>query len=202
MLFTRRSLFALALLAPALTALPGLAAAPKKHAAPKKVVPGGPVVRMQTSKGLILIKLFPKDAPLSVANFEKLVNKGFYNGLKFHRIADLEGPGLGHIVQGGSPTSKTLPIDDPSIGNGGPGYTIKGEFPSNGVPNPLKHVTGAVAMARAGDPDSAGSQFYICTNPAPHLDGDYAVFGMVIKGLDVAKQLQVGDTMTKVTLEK
>jgi peptidyl-prolyl cis-trans isomerase B (cyclophilin B) len=164
--------------------LPVLAAAPKKYAA-------APVVRMQTTKGMILIKLFPKDAPISVANFEKLVKKGFYNGLKFHRVADLEGPGQGHIVQGGDPNGD---------GSGGPGYEIKGEFPSNGVHNPLKHVTGAVAMARTSAPDSAGSQFYICTSPAPHLDGDYAVFGMVIKGLDVAKKLVVGDKMTKVTM--
>lgn len=176
-------------------ALPPLAAAPKKPAA-------APVVRLQTTKGTILIKLFPKDAPISVANFEKLVSKGFYNGLKFHRVADLEGPGLGHIVQGGSPTSKTLPIDNPTIGNGGPGYTIKGEFPANGVANPLKHDTGAVAMARANDPDSGGSQFYICTNPAHFLDGNYAVFGQVTQGLDVAKKLEVGDTITKATLVK
>jgi peptidyl-prolyl cis-trans isomerase B (cyclophilin B) len=182
--------------------LPILAAAPKKPAVAPKKAAAAPIVRMQTTKGTILIKLFPKDAPISVANFEKLVSKGFYNGLKFHRVADLAGPGQGHIVQGGSPTSKTLPIDDPTIGNSGPGYTIKGEFPANGVQNPLTHITGAVAMARAQDPDSGGSQFYICTNPAHFLDGQYAVFGQVIQGLDVAKKLQVGDTMTKVTLVK
>ena len=169
-------------------ALPG-------NAALKRYTPA-PVVRMQTTKGMMLIKLFPKDAPITVANFEKLVKKGFYNGLTFHRITDLEGPegsGLGHIVQGGDPQGN---------GQGGPGYIIKGEFPQNGVPNPLKHVTGAVAMARSGAPNSAGSQFYICTSPAPHLDGGYAVFGQVIKGLDVAKKLQVGDKMTKVTMAK
>src|SRR5579875_2127098 len=94
------------------------------HAAPAKYAPA-PVVRMQTTRGLILIKLFPKDAPLTVANFEKLVKKGFYNGLTFHRITDLEGEpgsGLGHIVQGGDPQGN---------GQGGPGYTIKGEFPQN-----------------------------------------------------------------------
>jgi peptidyl-prolyl cis-trans isomerase B (cyclophilin B) len=147
---------------------------------------------MVTTKGVILIKLFPKDAPITVANFEKLVNKHFYDGLTFHRVADLGGgPGQGHIVQGGDPLGN---------GNGGPGYTIKGEFPSNGVNNPLKHVAGAVAMARASDPDSAGSQFYIVVTPCPFLDGDYAVFGQVIKGLGVAGQIVVGDKMTKVTL--
>lgn len=171
----------------ALVALPA-GAAPKKAAkAPAEVV------RMQTTKGLILIKLFPKAAPITVKNFEKLVGKGFYNGLTFHRVEDLEGPGQGHIVQGGDPNGN---------GSGGPGYTIKGEFPQNGVPNPLKHVAGTISMARTGEPDSAGSQFYICTQPVPHLDGGYAAFGQVIKGLDVAKKLVVGDRMTKVTMAK
>ncbi len=178
------------------------------HAAPiaaKKTLPKpapAPIVRIQTDKGVILIKLFPKDAPLTVANFEKLVAQGFYNGITFHRVDDLEGPGKGHIIQGGSPTSRTLPPDDPTIGNGGPGYTIKGEFPENGVPNPLKHKAGAVAMARANDPNSGGSQFYIVVTPTPDLDGKYAVFGQVIKGLDVAAKVQQGDKMTKVTLTK
>jgi peptidyl-prolyl cis-trans isomerase B (cyclophilin B) len=166
----------------ALAALPAGAASKK---------PSADVVRMQTTKGLILIKLFPKAAPITVKNFEKLVGKGFYNGLSFHRVEDLEGPGLGHIVQGGDPNGD---------GSGGPGYTIKGEFPQNGVPNPLKHVAGTISMARTGDPNSAGSQFYICTQPVPHLDGGYAAFGQVIKGLDVAKRLVVGDKMTKVTM--
>jgi len=166
------------------------AAAPTPKAPASHYTPA-PVVRMETTKGTILFKLFPKDAPITVANFGKLVKKKFYDGVIFHRVADLEGPGKGHIVQGGDPTG---------TGKGGPGYTIKGEFPSNGVNNPLKHVTGAVAMARSGSPDSAGSQFYICTDPAPFLDGKYAVFGQVIKGLDVAKKLVQGDKMTKVTM--
>ena len=152
-----------------------------------------PVVRMATTRGVILIKLYPKDAPVSCANFEKLVRKGFYNGLTFHRITDLAQPGSSKIVQGGDPAGN---------GSGGPGYTIKGEFPQNGVHNPLTHIAGAVAMARTGQPDSAGSQFYICVNPVHFLDGGYAVFGQVIKGLDVAAKLQVGDKMTKVTLVK
>lgn len=152
-----------------------------------------PVVRMVTTRGVILIKLYPKDAPITCANFEKLVRKGFYNGLTFHRIADLN-PGVpSKIVQGGDPAGN---------GSGGPGYTIKGEFKSNGVPNPLTHIAGAVAMARTGEPDSAGSQFYICVNPVHFLDGNYAVFGQVIKGLDVAGRLKMGDKMTKVTLVK
>lgn len=176
---------AAALLCLSLVALPA-GAAPKKAAKPS-----ADVVRMQTTKGLILIKLFPKAAPITVKNFEGLVKKGFYNGLKFHRVEDLEGPGQGHIVQGGDPNGD---------GTGGPGTTIKGEFPQNGVANPLKHVAGTISMARTSAPDSAGSQFYICTQPVPHLDGGYAAFGQVIKGLDVAKKLVVGDRMTKVTM--
>ena len=171
-------------------ALPTVAAPPKPmhHAAPS-----APVVRMMTTKGLILIKLYPKDAPVTVANFEKLVKKGFYNGLTFHRITDLGDPGASKIVQGGDPHGD---------GSGGPGYNIKGEFSTNGVNNPLTHIAGAVAMARAGDPNSAGSQFYICVNAVHFLDTKYAVFGQVIKGLDVAGKLQIGDKMTKVTMAK
>lgn len=162
------------------------------QAAPKKPAKA-PVVRMVTDKGTILIKLFPKEAPITCANFIKLVNKGFYNGLTFHRILDLGTPGQSKIVQGGDPAGN---------GSGGPGYTIKGEFPENGVKNPLTHVPGAVAMARTDAPDSAGSQFYICVGTVPHLDGKYAVFGHVLKGLDVADKLQMGDKMTKVTMVK
>ena len=148
---------------------------------------GAPIVTMVTDKGTIVIKLFPKDAPISCANFEKLVKKGFYNGLTFHRITDLGDPGASKIVQGGDPNGD---------GSGGPGYTIKGEFTSNGVNNPLTHNAGAVAMARTSEPDSAGSQFYICVNPVHFLDGNYAVFGQVIKGLDVAGKL-VSDRATR-----
>lgn len=173
-------------------------AAPPKPAHPLAAhhpAPSAPVVRMVTTKGTILIKLYPKDAPITVANFEKLVKKGFYNGLTFHRVGDENDPSAPPgIAQGGDPQGN---------GMGGPGYAIKGEFPQNGVNNPLTHVAGAVAMARGGgDPNSAGSQFYICSKPVHNLDGGYAVFGMVIKGLDVAGRLKVGDKMTKVTLAK
>jgi len=152
-----------------------------------------PIVTMVTDRGTILIKLFPKEAPISTANFIKLVNKHFYDGLTFHRITDLAEPGSSKIVQGGDPQGN---------GSGGPGWTIKGEFTKNGVNNPLTHVAGAFAMARSQDNDSAGSQFYICVNPVHFLDGSYAVFGQVIKGLDVAGKLQVGDKMTKVTVKE
>ena len=180
----------------ALLALPGLAAPPKAvpaRPAAHHPAPTAPVVRMVTAKGTILIKLYPKDAPITVANFEKLVKKGFYNGLTFHRITDLGDPGASKIVQGGDPAGN---------GSGGPGYNIKGEFTGNGVKNPLTHIAGAVAMARSSDPNSAGSQFYICVNPVHFLDGKYAVFGQVIKGLDVAGNLEIGDKMTKVTMAK
>src|SRR5579884_4090365 len=155
-----------------------------------------PIAVMQTSKGVIVIKLYPEDAPLSVANFIKLVDKHFYDGTKIHRVADLEGTpgsGQGHIVQGGDPLSKNLPANSPQMGQGGPGWSVKGEFPQNGVNNPLLHNQGAFAMARSSSPDSAGSQFYICVTPSPHLNGQYAVFGQVIKGIDVANQLVIGD---------
>ena len=182
--FARLSLAALGAVSLAALSAPAMAAPPAASA---------PIVRMVTTRGVILIKLYPKEAPISVANFEKLVQKGFYNGLTFHRITDLNPGTPSKIVQGGDPAGN---------GSGGPGYTIKGEFPQNGVNNPLTHVAGAVAMARTGAPDSAGSQFYICVNPVHFLDGSYAVFGQVIKGLNVADKLQVGDKMTKVTLTK
>ena len=187
----------------ALAALGAAALGPHAQAAPPKpthpkpaahlLASAAPVVRMVTTRGTILIKLYPKDAPITVANFEKLVKKGFYNGLTFHRITALN-PGVpSKIVQGGDPQGN---------GSGGPGYMIKGEFKENGVNNPLTHVAGAIAMARAGDPNSAGSQFYLCVNPVHFLDNKYTVFGQVVKGLDVADKLQIGDKMTKVTMAK
>jgi peptidyl-prolyl cis-trans isomerase B (cyclophilin B) len=167
--------------------------------------PPHPLVVMQTSKGIILIKLFPEDAPKSAANFIKLVNEHFYDGTKIHRVADIQGPpgsGQGHIVQGGSPLSKAMPATAPQIGGGGPGYTIKGEFPANGVHNPLLHNQGAFAMAREKAFDTAGSQFYIVVTPAPSLDSKYAVFGQVIKGIDVANQLVVGDVIQRISIEQ
>jgi peptidyl-prolyl cis-trans isomerase B (cyclophilin B) len=135
--------------------------------------------------GEIVIKFYPQDAPLSVANFIKLAKKGFYDGLTFHRVVP------GFVAQGGDPNGN---------GSGGPGYTIKGEFTENGVNNPQTHVKGAVAMARTSEPDSAGSQFYICLDTLPSLDGKYAVFGQVVKGMDLVDQIQVGDVMEKVSI--
>ena len=120
--------------------------------------------------GTIEVELDPSVAPLTVENFIKLANKGFYNGLTFHRVIK------GFMIQGGCPKGN---------GTGGPGYSIKGEFSANGVNNPLKHTRGVISMARAMDPNSAGSQFFIMHQDAPHLDGQYAAFGKVTSGIEV-----------------
>jgi peptidyl-prolyl cis-trans isomerase B (cyclophilin B) len=165
-------------------------------------VHANPTILMQTDKGPITIELYPKDAPLSSANFLKLVKSHFYDGLMFHRVTDLGGPGLGHIVQGGDPNSRHAQVGDPSLGTGNSSPSVKGEFSSNGVNNPLTHNAGALAMARSNDPDSGSCQFYICTQPCHFLDGNYAVFGMVTKGLSNAAKIVAGDRMTKVTVLK
>ena len=120
--------------------------------------------------GTIEVELYKDAAPITVDNFVKLVNKGFYNGLTFHRII------RGFMIQGGCPKGN---------GTGGPGYSIKGEFSANGINNPIKHERGVISMARAMDPNSAGSQFFIMHQAAPHLDGQYAAFGKVVKGIEV-----------------
>lgn len=124
--------------------------------------------------GTILLELYPEIAPESAANFEKLVRAGFYDGLIFHRVIP------GFMIQGGCPQG---------TGTGGPGWQIKGEFAANGFENNLKHKRGVLSMARAMDPDSAGSQFFIMTDDAPHLDGQYAAFGKVLEGLDVVDRI-------------
>ncbi|MBE7056516.1 MAG: peptidylprolyl isomerase [Ruminococcaceae bacterium] len=120
--------------------------------------------------GKITLELMPEVAPITVENFEKLVKEGFYNGLIFHRVI------RGFMIQGGCPNGN---------GMGGPGYHIKGEFAYNGWKNDLKHERGVISMARAWDPDSAGSQFFIMHQDAPHLDGQYAAFGKVTAGMEV-----------------
>ena len=119
-------------------------------------------------------ELYPETAPQSVGNFTALANSGFYDGLIFHRVIP------GFMIQGGDPKG---------IGTGGPGYCIKGEFAANGIANPLKHTYGVLSMARAQDPDSAGSQFFIMTSDAPHLDGSYAAFGKVLEGMETAEKI-------------
>ena len=130
-----------------------------------------PIVTITMEDGSIIkVELYPEVAPNTVANFISLVKKDFYSGLTFHRVI------RGFMIQGGCPQG---------TGTGGPGYHIKGEFSGNGVENNLKHTKGVISMARAMDPNSAGSQFFIMHEDSPHLDGQYAAFGKVIEGLDV-----------------
>ena len=119
-------------------------------------------------------ELYPEIAPQSVGNFIALANSGFYDGLIFHRVIP------GFMIQGGDPKG---------VGTGGPGYSIKGEFAMNGVQNPLKHTYGVLSMARSMMPNSAGSQFFIMTSNSPHLDGQYAAFGKVLEGMEVADSI-------------
>ena len=131
-----------------------------------------PIVTITMENGAVMTgELYPAKAPNTVANFISLANKGFYDGLIFHRVIP------GFMIQGGCPQG---------TGTGGPGYTIKGEFSGNGVKNGLKHDRGVLSMARAMHPNSAGSQFFVMVEKAPHLDGQYAAFGKVIEGMDVA----------------
>ena len=131
-----------------------------------------PIVKFEMENGgVITAELYPEFAPNTVANFVNLVQSGFYDGLIFNRVIP------GFMIQGGDPKG---------TGMGGPGYRIKGEFAMNGVNNPLKHTYGVLSMARSMMPDSAGSQFFIMTSDSPHLDGQYAAFGKVLEGMDVA----------------
>lgn len=122
------------------------------------------------SGGQIEVELYPEVAPNTVNNFVSLVSKGFYDGTVFHRVIP------GFMIQGGDPEG---------TGMGGPDYCIRGEFTSNGFKNDLAHTRGVISMARTGDPNSAGSQFFLMTSDSPHLDGDYAAFGKVVKGIEV-----------------
>jgi len=131
---------------------------------------------IETDKGNIVLELFENDAPNTVANFVKLINKGYYNGLKFHRVIQ------NFMVQGGCPVGN---------GTGGPGYTIKCEI------NPKKHLAGTLSMAHAGK-DTGGSQFFITHSPQPHLDGVHTVFGQVTEGMDVVNAIRQGDVMKQV----
>ena len=134
-----------------------------------------PIVTITMENGSVMkAELYPDIAPNTVRNFVDLINRGFYDGLIFHRVIP------GFMIQGGCPEG---------TGMGGPGYSIKGEFTNNGFKNNLKHTKGVLSMARAMHPDSAGSQFFIMVADAPHLDGQYASFGKVIEGLEVADDI-------------
>ena len=135
-------------------------------------MPQNPIVTFEmTTGGKMTAELYPEVSPNTVSNFISLVKKGFYDGLIFHRVIP------GFMIQGGDPDG---------VGMGGPGYTIPGEFSSNGFANDLRHSRGVLSMARTMDPDSAGSQFFIMVDDAPHLDGEYAAFGKVIEGMETA----------------
>lgn len=131
------------------------------------------VIEMDNGR-VIRIELDPKAAPITVANFEKLVRQNFYDGLTFHRIIP------GFMIQGGDPKGN---------GTGGSREHIRGEFAANGFSNPIKHVRGVISMARASDPNSASSQFFIMHQDAPHLDGSYAAFGRVVSGMDAVDEI-------------
>ena len=157
-----------------------------------------PIVTFEMENGDVMkVELYPEVAPNTVNNFISLVNKGFYDGLIFHRVI------YGVMIQGGCPNG---------TGMGGPGYSIAGEFAQNGFDNQLKHEPGVISMARAMNPDSAGSQFFIMHKNSPHLDGAYAAFGKIIEGMDVVNKIAETDTdfrdkpitdqkMKKVTVE-
>ena len=157
-----------------------------------------PIVTFEMENGTIMkAELYPEVAPNTVNNFISLVKKGFYDGLIFHRVIS------GFMIQGGCPGG---------TGMGGPGYSIKGEFSQNGFKNDLKHTEGVLSMARAMDPNSAGSQFFIMHKTSPHLDGSYAAFGKLIEGMDVVNEIAsvptdymdrpiVGCVMKKVTVD-
>lgn len=132
--------------------------------------------------GVMEFELYPDTAPKSVENFVKLAKSGFYNGLTFHRVVP------GFVIQGGDPDGD---------GTGGPGWTIPGEFRSNGFKNDLKHTRGVLSWARTMNPDSAGSQFFIMLDAAPHLDGDYAAFGKITSGMEVADNIVSGKLGSK-----
>ena len=157
-----------------------------------------PIVTIEMQSGDIMkLELYPEIAPNTVNNFITLINKGFYNGLIFHRVI------RGFMIQGGDPDGN---------GTGGPGYSIKGEFTYNNFDNKLKHTAGVISMARSQRPDSAGSQFFIMHKDSPHLDGSYAAFGKITEGMDVVNKIAESKTdysdmplepqvMKKVTVE-
>ena len=141
--------------------------------------------QFETDKGSITVELFDKEAPGTVANFEKLANEEFYDGTRFHRVIN------NFMVQGGDPLSKVA--NNPRAGTGGPGYKIKCETSGN----PHKHVAGTLSMAHAGK-DTGGSQFFICHAPQPHLDGVHTVFGQVTSGMDAVNAIKQGDAIKTV----
>lgn len=164
---------------------------PTKSATRDVEVAANPSIVLEIQgKGTIVMQMNSDKAPITAGNLVSLTNAGFYDGIIFHRYEE------DFVIQGGDPLTKTLPLDDPSIGTGGPGYTIPFER------NDLLHEHYAVGMARGGDPDSGGSQFYICLKDLPGLDGSYVVFGRVVEGFSVVDALRRGDRITRATVRK
>ncbi len=162
---------------------------------------GDEIAVIETNKGTIKVRLDAASAPIHVANFCELAENGFYDGIKFHRYVP------NFVIQGGDPNTRDMTAEEVCAGGkpgagrpgtGGPGYCIKAEYRTN--PN-NKHENGALAMARSMAPDSAGSQFYFCLGPQHRLDSDYTVFGQTIDGLDVIKELRMGDEIKSITIE-
>jgi len=162
---------------PALDAKAKETSGKKKNAKAKKA--NKQMLQIKMASGVIKIELYPQDAPKTVEQITRLAKKGFYNGVVFHRVEP------GFVVQGGDPTG---------TGRGGSGQNLPAEF------NSRKHLKGTVAMARANDPNSADSQFYICLGPAPFLDRQYTIFGNVVEGMDIVDKIKVGDRMLEVTV--
>ena len=171
-----------------LAVVPAAAQAPKPASADKPAAAGkSPTVLLTMDKGgEIVLELWPQDAPKHVENFVKLVNDKFYDGQRVHRVEP------NFVVQFGDPQSKTLPLDDPRLGSGGPGYTIKAEF------NKRPFERGVLGMARTDDPNSAGSQVYLMLGAAPFLNGKYTAFGRVVTGMGVVDQIRVGDRIKSI----
>jgi peptidyl-prolyl cis-trans isomerase B (cyclophilin B) len=170
----------------------GAAAAQDKTPGPtpgKPAAGGGPTAIITLEKGGdIVLEFWPQDAPKHVDNFVKLANQKFYDGQRVHRVEP------SFVVQFGDPQSKTLPMNDPKMGSGGPGYTIKAEF------NKRPFERGVLGMARTSDPDSGGSQVYIMLGPAPSLNGKYTAFGRVVSGMGVVDQIKVGDRIKTIRI--
>ena len=146
----------------------------------ENAVTQNPIITIEISDGgVIRAELYPQIAPNTVSNFISLAEKGFYDGLIFHRVIP------GFMIQGGCPLGQ---------GDGDPGYSIRGEFSKNGVENELRHMRGVLSMARSSDPDSAGSQFFIMHEDSPHLDGSYAAFGRVTEGMDIVDAIAATPT--------
>jgi len=154
------------------------------HKAPAMQIDAGKTYRaaVETTKGDIVLELYPRHAPKTVNNFVFLAKEGFYDGVTFHRVIE------NFVIQGGDPAG---------TGRGGPGYSFEDEVKDN----PLKHEKGVISMANAG-PNTNGSQFFITHSPQPHLDGRHTVFGKVVEGMDVVYAIRQGDSMTKLTIEE